>query len=80
MKLRAAPDSDVTTSFAAENNSAASHFHYAIKLKVMKFARIKVVGFIEELQLITFCDNLENVEARSLHSRSVGEACLCCEI
>jgi len=38
--------------FAAENKSAASHFYYAMKT--------------EELQLFTFCDDWENVEARVL--------------
>jgi len=74
VKLKAAPDWKVTrkllvaVSFAAENKAAVSHFHNA-----MKFIWIKVVGHTEELQLMTFCDKRENVEARALYT------CLCCE-
>ena len=53
--------------FAAESKSAASHFRSAMKteLKALKFVRIKMVDHTEELQLITPCDNWENVEARA---------------
>ena len=32
--------------------------------------RMKVVGHAVELQLLMFCDNWENVEARALYKRS----------
>ena len=50
--------------FAAENKSAASHFHYAVKTE-----SVRTDGHTEELQLSTFCDNWENVEARYLCTR-----------
>ena len=42
-------------------------------MKSLKFVGIKAVGHNEELQLITFFDNWENVEARDLHTRGVPE-------
>ena len=61
----------VAVCFAAENKSAVSHLHYTVK--TLKLIQIKLVGHSEELQLLTFCDNWENVETRSLYT---GYACV----
>ena len=34
----------------------------------VKFLRIKLVAHVEELQLITFCENRRNVKAIALYS------------
>ena len=41
------------------------------KLKALNSVRIKVVDHTEELQLITFYGNWENVEARALYTQGV---------
>ena len=57
--------------FTAENISAASHFHHEKKTKALKFVVIKAVVHTIELQLTTFFDNWENVQARALYTRGV---------
>ena len=78
VKLKAALESEVTTKllvavrFTAEKKSAASHLRYAMKTESVEIVTdLKVFGHTEKLQLITCCDNWENVEARALHRRGV---------
>jgi len=41
------------------------------RMCIIRAQRVKVVGHTEELQLITFCNNWENVEERALYTRCV---------
>ena len=62
----------VAKRFSAENKSAASHFHHAMKTESVKFVVIKAVVHTKELLTDNvFFYNWENVQARALYTRGV---------